>query len=95
MARRFTGIVRQVDELGRIVLPAELRRTMSLDSGKASVEIYVDDDSVILRPLGMCCRICGETGEEKLVSVKDITLCRKCINTYVGLKNASAKAATQ
>ena len=95
MARRYTGIVRPVDELGRIVLPAELRRTMSLDSGKASVEIYVDDDAVILRPLGMCCRICGETEEDKLVSVKDITLCHKCIDTYAGLKDASAKSSPQ
>lgn len=91
MAKRFTGIVRQVDELGRIVLPAELRRSMSLNSGNASVEIYVDDDSVILRPLGIRCRICGETDEEKLISVDDMTLCQKCIAEFNSQKDALAK----
>lgn len=95
MAKRFTGIVRQVDELGRIVLPAELRRSMSLNSGNAAVEIYVDDDSVILRPLGIRCRICGETDEAKLVSVNDMTLCQKCISDFNSQKNALAKPSSK
>ena len=45
---KSTGIVRKVDELGRIVLPAELRRTLNI-AEKDPLEIYVDGDSVILR----------------------------------------------
>lgn len=45
---KSTGIVRKVDELGRIVIPAELRRTMKIDIADP-VEIFVDEGSIILR----------------------------------------------
>lgn len=45
---KSTGIVRKVDELGRIVLPIELRRTMDI-AEKDAIEIYVDGASIILR----------------------------------------------
>jgi len=45
---KFTGIVRRVDELGRVVLPVELRRSLNIEVGD-SLEIHVDEDSVILR----------------------------------------------
>lgn len=43
-----TGIVRRIDELGRIVLSAELRRTMEMPE-RTPVEIHVDGDMIILR----------------------------------------------
>ena len=55
---KSTGIVRKVDELGRIVLPIELRRTMGIDV-KDSLEIYVDGDSIILRKYEPSCIFCG------------------------------------
>jgi AbrB family looped-hinge helix DNA binding protein len=48
---KATGITRKVDELGRIVLPVELRRTMEIDEGDA-LEIYVESDSIILKKYG-------------------------------------------
>ena len=45
---KATGIVRKVDELGRIVLPIELRRTLDIEI-KDPVEIFVDEDFIILR----------------------------------------------
>ena len=48
MSIKSTGIVRRIDELGRIVLPIELRRTMKI-ADRDSVEIYVDGGSIILR----------------------------------------------
>ena len=45
---KATGIVRQVDELGRIVLPIEIRKKMGINQ-KDPLEIYVDDDSIILK----------------------------------------------
>ena len=48
MGVKSTGIVRKVDELGRIVLPIELRRTLNI-AEKDSVEIFVDGSSIILK----------------------------------------------
>lgn len=45
---KSTGIVRKVDELGRIVLPIEMRRTLDI-AEKDTLEIYVEGDSIILR----------------------------------------------
>ena len=59
---KSTGIVRRVDELGRIVLPIELRRTLDI-AEKDSVEIYVDKDTIILKKFRSACTFCGE-GED-------------------------------
>lgn len=55
---KSTGIVRRVDELGRIVLPIELRRTLDIEE-KDSLEIYVDEDSIVLRKYQPACIFCG------------------------------------
>ena len=59
---KSTGVVRKVDELGRIVLPIELRRTLNIEV-KDSLEIFVDGDKIILKPYRPCCVFCGE-GED-------------------------------
>jgi len=59
---KSTGIVRKVDELGRIVLPIELRRTYDL-AVKDAIEIYTDDDKIILKKFQRTCIFCG-SGEE-------------------------------
>ena len=55
---KSTGIVRKVDELGRIVLPIELRRTMNIDV-KDALEIYVDGDQIVLKKYEPSCIFCG------------------------------------
>ena len=55
---KSTGIVRKVDELGRIVLPIELRRTMNIEE-KDSLEIYVDGANIILHKYQPSCVFCG------------------------------------
>ena len=45
---KSTGIVRKVDELGRVVLPIELRRNLNIQE-KDSLEIFVDDEKIILK----------------------------------------------
>lgn len=64
---KSTGIVRKVDELGRVVIPIELRRTLGINE-KDSLEIYVDDDRIILKKYkpSMTCQVTGETSEENL-----------------------------
>lgn len=55
---KSTGIVRKVDELGRIVLPIELRRTMNIEV-KDALEIYVDGDQIVLKKYEPSCIFCG------------------------------------
>ncbi|SEQ09855.1 AbrB/MazE/SpoVT family DNA-binding domain-containing protein [Piscibacillus halophilus] len=61
---KSTGIVRKVDELGRVVIPIELRRTLDINV-KDSLEIYVDDDKIILKKYKpyMACDITGEIAD--------------------------------
>ena len=55
---KSTGIVRKVDELGRIVLPIEMRRTLDIGE-KDALEIYVEGSSVILKKYKLCRLLCG------------------------------------
>ena len=73
---KSTGIVRRVDELGRIVLPIEMRRTLGIDE-KDSLEIYVDGSNVILRKYQPSCIFCGS--ENGLTLYKEKNVCRSCI----------------
>ena len=73
---KSTGIVRRIDELGRVVLPIELRRTLDIDI-KDSLEIYVDNNSIILKKYAPACVFCGEA--EDIVNFKGKNVCKKCI----------------
>lgn len=72
---KSTGIVRKVDELGRVVLPIELRRTLNIDI-KDSLEIYVENDSIILRKYEPSCIFCGSSDAVKEFKGKNI--CGTC-----------------
>ncbi|MGV3488427.1 MAG: AbrB/MazE/SpoVT family DNA-binding domain-containing protein [Tuberibacillus sp.] len=67
MSVKSTGIVRKVDELGRVVIPIELRRTLGINE-KDSLEIYVDDEKIILKKYkpSMTCQITGEISDDNL-----------------------------
>lgn len=64
---KSTGIVRKVDELGRVVIPIELRRTLDIHE-KDALEIYVDNDKIVLKKYtpNMTCHITGETSDDNL-----------------------------
>jgi AbrB family transcriptional regulator, transcriptional pleiotropic regulator of transition state genes len=64
---KSTGIVRKVDELGRVVIPIELRRTLGI-AEKDSLEIYVDDDQIILKKFKpqMTCQVTGEVSDDNI-----------------------------
>lgn len=74
---KSTGVVRKVDELGRIVVPIELRRTMDI-SVKDTLEIFVEGDQIILKKYHPACTFCE--------SVKDVTtykgklVCKNCLD---------------
>lgn len=75
---KSTGIVRKVDELGRIVLPIELRRTLDI-AEKDSLEIYVDDDCIILRKYQPACIFCDNARD--VVVYKGKNVCKDCIKS--------------
>lgn len=62
---KSTGIVRKVDELGRVVIPIELRRTLGI-AEKDALEIYVDDERIILKKYkpNMTCLVTGEVSDD-------------------------------
>lgn len=72
---KSTGIVRKVDELGRVVLPIELRRTLNIDI-KDSLEIYVESDSIVLKKFEPSCIFCGSS--EAVREFKGKNICNAC-----------------
>ena len=74
---KSTGIVRKVDELGRVVRPKELRSTSRI-SQKDPLEIYVEGESIILKKYEPCCIFCGSGTDVKFF--KDKRVCQACID---------------
>lgn len=74
---KATGITRKIDELGRIVLPIELRRGLDIGE-KDALEIYVENDSIILKKFKKCCLFCGS--EENIIDFKGKNVCGECIS---------------
>ena len=70
------GIVRKVDELGRIVLPIELRRTLDI-AEKDALEIYVDGDTIMMKKYVPACIFCNET--KKIVQYSGKNVCAECL----------------
>ena len=73
---KSTGIVRKVDELGRIVLPIEMRRTLDIGE-KDALEIYVEGSSVILKKYKPSCVFCDATKDITVFMV--INICPMCL----------------
>lgn len=75
---KTTGITRQLDSLGRIVLPIELRRTLNIGPNDM-LEILVEGSSVILRKFEPDCLFCG--GSAHLTSYRGKMICRSCLKS--------------
>ena len=73
---KATGIVRKVDELGRIVLPIELRRTLGI-AEKDPLEIYVSGDTIVLKKYQNACIFCD--GTHDVQDFKGKNICAKCL----------------
>lgn len=72
---KSTGIVRRVDELGRIVIPIELRNKLKI-AVKDPIEIYVDGSSIVLKKYEETCVFCGSS--KNVVEYKGKLICSKC-----------------
>ncbi len=74
---KSTGIVRSIDELGRIVVPKEIRTKLGINPADP-IEIYVEEDKIILTKDGCSCIFCG--GRDELVAFKGRSVCSACID---------------
>lgn len=72
---KATGIVRKIDDLGRVVLPIELRRTLNIDI-KDPVQIFVEGDLIILKKYEPVCVFCGEANNVQNFRGKNV--CKSC-----------------
>ncbi|MGN0976672.1 MAG: AbrB/MazE/SpoVT family DNA-binding domain-containing protein [Faecousia sp.] len=73
---KSTGIIRKVDDLGRIVLPIELRRTLDI-AERDELEIYIENERIILQKYEPACVFCGSSRD--LVSYRRKNVCQDCI----------------
>ena len=74
---KSTGVIRRVDELGRVVIPIELRTQFGI-SEKDPMEIYVDGSSIVLKKYEPNCIFCGNS--KKLIDFEGKLICKKCAN---------------
>ncbi len=74
---KSTGIVRKVDELGRVVIPIELRRTLGIEE-KDSLEIYVDGEHIILKKYEPACIFCSNAKD--IIVYKGKNICPSCMS---------------
>lgn len=79
---KSTGITRKVDELGRIVIPMELRNKLGI-AEKDPLEIFVDGSSIILKKYNPNCIFCGNSKD--LLEFNDNLVCTKCQSKIAGL----------
>lgn len=77
---KSTGIVRKVDELGRIVLPIELRRVLDI-SERDELEIYMENDHIILKKYEPSCTFCASS--QGLTNYKGKNVCLSCIRNLI------------
>ena len=73
---KATGVVRRIDELGRIVIPKEIREVLDIDI-RDSMEIFVDNDLIIFRKYMPACIFCGEA--ENIIDFCGKKICQNCI----------------
>lgn len=85
---KSTGIVRKVDELGRVVIPIEIRNQFGIEE-KDPIEIYVDGTSIILKKYEKSCLFCGST--KNLISFNDKLVCSKCIDKLTSSENKDSE----
>ncbi|MBQ7543047.1 MAG: AbrB/MazE/SpoVT family DNA-binding domain-containing protein [Clostridia bacterium] len=77
------GIVRRIDHVGRIVLPKELRRLFDLEDNKDSLEIFVEEDKIILKKYEPACVFCNSA--DGTVDFMGKKVCKNCIEKMNGM----------
>ena len=81
---KSTGMVRRIDELGRIVIPKEIRKKLEINI-KDPMEIYVEGHAITLKKVENNCVFCESS--KNLITFKDKLICEKCFNSLHKLKS--------
>lgn len=74
---KSTGVIRRIDELGRLVVPKEIRNKLGIADGDP-IEIYVEGEKIILKKHQIACAFCGST--DTLSEFKGHKICQKCLD---------------
>jgi transcriptional pleiotropic regulator of transition state genes len=83
---KSTGMTRPVDELGRVVIPKELRKSLNIVEKVDTLEIFVDGPNIILRKYEPLCGACKQSDDlNKRLLDKGVKLCNKCIKEAGGM----------
>jgi transcriptional pleiotropic regulator of transition state genes len=80
---KATGVVRKLDDLGRVVIPKELRRTLGIGE-KDGLEIFVNGQDIVLRKYAPGCSVCGAV-DEVLHTYRNKQACESCIDEFAKL----------
>lgn len=81
---KSTGIVRKVDELGRIVIPKEIRRSFNIQDDEDSLEIFVNDNTIVLKKYEPSCIFCNTVKD--IITFKGKNICPECLKEMQLLK---------
>lgn len=78
---KSTGMTRRIDELGRIVIPSEIRKNFNIKEGD-QLEVFAGDGEITLRKYRNRCACCGSDELEVLREVKGLRLCADCVGLF-------------
>ena len=81
---KSTGIVRNLDELGRVVIPKEIRKKLNIEQ-KDPIEIFIEGNSIVLKGYENGCIFCNNSKDLQLY--KEKLICKKCLEKISQLKN--------
>ncbi len=84
---KSTGIVRQLDSMGRIVIPKEIRNQLGLRSNFDSLEIYMEGGNIILKKYRPTCAFCDRLADG--VELNGISVCSSCVEKLEALKKSA------
>ncbi len=82
---KATGIVRTVDSVGRFVIPMELRRTLGIVDAEDALEVFVDEDKIILRKYSPSCLFCKSLDD--VIEFNGKKVCKKCVESLAASVN--------
>ncbi|GED35062.1 AbrB/MazE/SpoVT family DNA-binding domain-containing protein [Brevibacillus centrosporus] len=85
---KATGIVRRVDDLGRVVIPMELRKTFGIKESD-SMEIFVEGNAIVLRKYSPGCTLCGNLDKPLANLYPDKMVCTSCIDKIASLRHTT------
>ena len=85
---KATGDLRKIDELGRLVIPKEVRTDMDLEI-KYPIEIFVDQDMIIIQKYYPACTFCGDKNkdESKTIQFSGKIVCRSCVQSVTDMND--------